>query len=222
MLADIILDAIKEHSMSRPRSLQVEAGPSDIAQECDHCLAAKLYGWVKAPDVAWLAYVGTAVHAQLEQALAGREGFLQEVPVTVGSVGGRPIKGHADLVHLPTKTVIDYKTAGKAKLDAARRGVIPQNYRTQVHLYARGLEVDHVAILFLPRNEVSLDRAVWWTEPYNDRLAFQALQRAKDIYRALDFRDPGTFDRAPGCYDCARYPDAPGAVSGTLEALIGG
>lgn len=222
-LQDDIIRLIGEHSMSRPRSLQREVGPSDLAQDCDHCLAAKLAGWDKRPDVAWLAYVGTAVHLQLEQALAGVPGFLQEVEVTVGQVGGRPVKGHADLVHLPSSTVVDYKTAGKAKLDAARRGNIPANYRRQVHLYARGLEVENVAILFLPRNEISLDRAVWWSEPYDAQLAHQTLERAKDIYRLIpDWEDLSRFDRAPGCYDCARYDDAPGAVSGTLESLIGG
>lgn len=221
MLADDILDIIKHHSMNRPRSLQVEIGPSDLSQECDHCLAAKLYGWEKKPDPAWLAYVGTAIHAQLAEAFNGREGFWSEWPTTVGRVGDHGVSGTADLIHLPSSTVVDFKTVGKAKLDAVRRGDIPGNYRTQVHLYAKGLQVDNVALLFLPRNEISLDAAVWWQEPYDPQVAASALARGNMIHDMLSNLTPAAFARQKGCYDCARYPDAPGPTTGSLADLIG-
>lgn len=221
-----ILDAIKDHSMNRPRSLQTAVGPSDLAADCDHCLAAKFLGWPKTPDPAWLAYIGTAVHAQLAEAMAGQAWAMWETEyaVNVGTIGDDVVAGTADLWCYGERTVVDFKTAGTATMREVKQGRIPEHYRRQVHLYARGLGAERVALLFLPRNHPSLYSAVWWEEPYDAGLADSTMLRARAIHQQVTVggMSPSSFNRADGCYDCARYPDAPGPVSGTLDDLFGG
>lgn len=221
-MRDIIIGHIEAHAMNRPRSLQAEVGPSDIAGTCDHCLAAKLAGMTRRPDPAWLAYIGTAVHAQLEQALSGVEGFRTEQEVQVGTVNGNPVIGHCDLWHPEQQLVVDYKVVGTTTMRNVRAGRIPDNYVCQVNLYALGLHASRVAILFLPRNEPTLARAVWWEQEASPALAVDTIRRANNIADMLRFEVPiSGMPRDPGCYDCARYDDqAP--VTGTLESLIGG
>lgn len=218
-LQRLILLAIESQDMSRPRAVQREVGPSDLGIDCDHCLAAKLAGWQKRPEMAWLPYIGTAVHAQLAEAFTG-EDWATEQHLAVGQVAGTWIKGNADLIHWPTRTVIDFKVVGKTTLDAARRGKVSEQYRRQVHLYGRGFRANHVAIAFLPRNEMSLGAMHYWTEPYDPFVAGGALVRAQSLVGV----DVSKQARAKGCYDCPRYEDwEPQRVApGTLESLIGG
>lgn len=207
-LQDAIVQRITEHDMQRPRSTQVQVGPSDLGDPCDHCLAAKLAGWQKRAELAWLPYIGTAVHAQLERAFRPAPDWLTEQPCTVGLVGGLEVTGTADLFHVPSATVVDFKVVGKSTLDAARRGNVSEKYRHQVHLYGKGLGADTVAIAFLPRNDVSLDRMVWWEEPYDAVNAASTLARADGLHEFVRIGDPiDMLDRAPGCYDCPRYHD---------------
>jgi hypothetical protein len=218
---DAIISAIEQHATNRPRSLQTRPGPSDLAQDCDHCLAAKLAGWPKRSDPAWLAYIGTAVHAQVEQAMPAH--WSTELEVTVGTIAGEPVVGHLDLWIPEAGLIVDFKTAGAAKLTAARRGEVPEHYRRQVHLYARGMGgmAKHVALLFLPRNMPNLSHAVWWTEPYSQTLADFTIGRARTIAHELgNGRAVQDFPRAEGCYDCPRYDDAPGIITGTLNDLF--
>ena len=85
------------------RSQQTRIGPSELGMDCLHCLACKLAGIPEKRDAAWLPWVGTAVHAQLEDvfhafnAAAGTVRFLIETTVSVGEVAGVDITGHADL-----------------------------------------------------------------------------------------------------------------------------
>jgi hypothetical protein len=217
-LQRLILLAIEQQDMARPRSMQREVGPSDLGDPCDHCLAAKLAGWQKRPEVAWLPYIGTAVHAQLAEAFHG-EDWASEQHLAIGKVAGTWIKGTADLIHWPTRTVIDFKVVGKTTLDAARRGKVSEQYRNQVHLYGHGFRASHVAIAFLPRNEISLNTMVYWTEPYDATVARSALQRAESLVGV----DVTKQERRRGCYEGPRYDDwTTQAVSpGTLESLIG-
>jgi hypothetical protein len=207
---------IQAHGNSFARSHQVLAGPSELGMECDHCLAARLAGWPKLEQFAWLPYIGTAVHAQLAEAFTGPE-WLSDHKVTVGHVGGSPIEGTLDLFHMPSRTVIDFKVVGKTTLDAARRGNVSAQYRTQVQLYGAGMNAQSVAILYLPRNSASLHEAVWYEEPADELVAQDALYRADELlgmYWMLEETGRGWGDmwveglpRAKGCYDCARYND---------------
>jgi hypothetical protein len=209
---DLIFQAIEKHANSRPRSLQTMVGPSDLGDTCDHCLSAKLAGWQKRTELAWLPYIGTAVHEYVAQAFTGDE-WISETSSMVGHVEGMPVWGTADLFHIPTRTVVDFKVVGQATLTAAKRGEVREQYRRQVHLYARGLEAKHVAIMFLPRSSPDLYRStVWWEQDYDQNVAMHTIARANllafgartasDTYQHIK-----SLPRAVGCYDCPRFED---------------
>lgn len=227
--------SVVEHAIThQPRSLQTRIGPSEIGTPCDHCLAAKLAGWKRNDDgVPWLPYIGTAVHAQLEQVLQQHEAdrnavhttglrYLTEARVMVGHIAGEEIWGSTDLIDLAVGMTIDWKIVGETTLRTARRQGPSEVYRAQADLYAKGwndagYRVEHVAIAYLPRNAVSLDQAVLWSAPHDRARAERALERANQLAANVSALQAlgatavatwiATLPRDPGCHDCARYPD---------------
>jgi hypothetical protein len=192
------LRGLIEHGIiNQPRSLQKVIGPSEVGNPCDHCLAAKLAGWQETEnEVPWLPFIGTAVHAALEQMVLTYEAnrnavhttgrrFLTEARVMVGTIGGTEIWGSTDLVDLEAGMTNDWKIVGASTLKTAKAGP-SQVYRVQAHLYAKGWNdaghtITEVGIAYLPRNAVSLSQAIWWHEPFNRDLAEKALERANQI-----------------------------------------
>lgn len=230
---------------NQPRSLQKRIGPSEIGNPCDHCLAARLAGWEKQETtIPWLPFIGTATHIEIENLFIRHENtlnrvhdgtgrrYLTEHSVMVGHINGQEIWGSCDLIDLILGMTIDWKIVGPTTLRTAKNGP-SEVYRTQAHLYARGANtaghrIEHVAIAYLPRNSVSLDAAVWWTEPYDEQIAVDALARADKIatnitaLRTLGEDALNTWitnqARASGCWDCARYPDKPAPIQDGLLA----
>ncbi|WP_152649122.1 hypothetical protein [Demequina flava] len=228
---------IEDGILNQPRSLQKRIGPSEIGDPCDHCLAAKLAGWTKTDDgIPWLPAIGTATHAFLEELFIRHENqrgaqhngglrYLTERRVSVGEIGDQDITGSTDLFDTVAGMVIDHKIVGASTLKQARtKGAKPQ-YRVQAHLYGRGwtragFNVRHVAVCFLPRNDVSLNNAIYWHEPYDEQIALDALERANQLHRNItaltsvseDARDAWitSLPRDSSCWDCARYPDGTG------------
>jgi hypothetical protein len=131
----------------------------------------------------------------------------------VGHVDGMPVWGTADLFHIPTRTVVDFKVVGQATLTAAKRGDVREQYQRQVHLYARGLEAKHVAIMFLPRSSPDLYRStVWWEAEYDRDVATETLARANHLsartrWAQDKYQHIKGLPRAKGCYDCPRFED---------------
>lgn len=221
------LEVIENGIRTQPRSQQKIIGPSEIGTACDHCLAAKLAGWEETErDVAWLPFIGTAVHAELARIFdatgsGGDRRWRVEERLYVGHIGAHPITGTADLYDTATGTVIDHKIVGASTLRTAKAA--PKTvYRTQVQIYGRGEELAgrtprKVAIAHLPRNAVSLAQAVIHVEDYDPQVALDALARANRIHMnltALGSIDTTTRDqwitglnREPGCFSCPRYPD---------------
>lgn len=217
----------------QPRSQQVRIGPSELGIDCVRCLAHKLAGVPEKREVAWLPWVGTAVHTQLQDvftefnaAYPDRPRFLTETTVSVGEVDGVEITGHADLYDTITAEVSDWKIVGKNTLTDVRRHGPSAAYRKQGHLYARGftrrgLPVQRVRIIYLPRNEPTLSNAHVWHEDYDEQIALGALARADAIAKAI--RTVGVeqvvagLPPTNGCYSCARYP----LPDGTTPALPG-
>lgn len=194
---------------TQPRSLQRRIGPSEIGDPCTHCLAAKLAGWEKnEPTVAWIPFIGTAVHAYLERIFTElnddeiKHGntpvALCEQTVTVGEIGGVPITGSTDLF-LPNQIdasregmTVDWKIVGDSTLSRVKRTGDPgRKYVVQAHLYARGWNhaghpTSHVCVYFMPRNKPTLDAGYVWIAPYDERIATDALERANRLKRNLD------------------------------------
>jgi len=231
------LQHVIEHAIThQPRSLQTRIGPSELGTPCDHCLAAKLAGWPRTDDgIPWLPYIGTAMHAQLEDVFVQLEidrnamhstglRYETEADVLVGQVMGQDIWGSTDLLDHAVGMTVDWKIVGATTLRAAKAAGPSPVYRAQADLYAKGwndagVRVDHVAIAYLPRNSISLDDAVWWTAPHDRSRAEQALERANRLganitaLRALGDAAVaawiGGLPRDRSCHDCARYPDRP-------------
>lgn len=196
-----------------PRSLQKKIGPSELGQPCARRLLHKIAGDDE-PDrgPAWRPTIGTAVHAFLDPIYEVDADYITETKVSVGEVRGQEITGHMDLYHLPTGTAIDWKVVGKSRLAIYKtKGPGPQ-YRTQIHLYGRGMQragydVKQVKIAFLPR-EGELKDAHIWTEDYNEEIAVNALNRyaglctlleTKGKDAALELFDPCTEWFCPWC-----------------------
>src|SRR5690625_253814 len=212
---------------NQPRSQQQTIGPSEIGIPCDRCLGHKLAGTPQHRDVAWLPYIGTAVHALFEQVFmaeslaadaAGRMSrWCPETKLHVGAIGGEPIRGSCDLSAVEAGVVVDFKIVGKTTLTTARIGPSEQ-YRVQAHLYGRGWQlyghqVNDVAIWYLPRNATTLDAGIWWSEPYDETVATAALTRADALARGIRLAGADVvlpqLARTPGCWDCPRFPAYP-------------
>jgi hypothetical protein len=102
----------------------------------------------------------------------------------------RGIKGHADLYISESETVVDWKVLGNTSIRALKQNGPHEQYRTQVHLYAKGFilqgfPVENVAIAALPRSGFLRDLYVW-TEPYSEALADNAIQRFRTIIELCD------------------------------------
>lgn len=225
---DAVQQVVENAILNQPRSQQTTIGPSEIGIDCDRCLGHKLAGTPQRREVAWLPYIGTAMHAQLEKvflteglaadARGEQARWAAESRVWVGDIDGQEIHGSCDLLDAETGTVVDYKLVGATTLRSARVGPSEQ-YRIQAHLYGRGwqhngIDVRTVAIWYLPRNAVTIDNAHWWEEPYDEQIALDALARADALAKAIRIIGAENFlptlKRDPdNCYDCVRYPAYP-------------
>lgn len=218
-----------------PRSLQTRIGPSEVGNPCDRCLIHKLAGTPEInTDAAWLPFIGTATHAALADFFMAANGdrarFLVEATVSVGTIGGVDITGHADLFDLVRRRVNDWKIVGKTTLDKVRRHGPSAVYRIQAHLYGRGftrrgLPVDTVGIHFLPRNSTSLHDAIVWEEPYDEQVALDALHRADMLAAGIAVVGAeAVLASAPTHlgteFSCRRYPDASQAPA-TADGFLG-
>ena len=227
-----LIDAILEKAMiGEPRNKQQAIGPSEIGSDCEHCVAAKLAGWVQLEEAAWLPWVGTAMHAYIEPLIENHPDWLAEKRVNVAP----GLNGTSDAFHIPSGTVVDWKLVGKTTLTSAKRGPSSQ-YRVQAHSYGlgyfrAGYDVKSVAIYYLPRNEMTLKRGVFWSEEWQPAVALDALARSEATQAKLaslpttEARDENATNppRSSKCFDCSRYHDAPKASpkTQTLESILG-
>jgi len=217
---------IENTIMNAPRSLQTRIGPSELGASCDRCLVSKLAGIQEKREAAWLPWVGSAVHEQLELAFAAanaglsRTRWLVESQVTVGNVGGVDITGHADLFDLELSEITDWKIVGKTTLVKAKGHGPTAVYRKQIHLYGlgfvnRGLPVSRVRIAYLPRNEPTLANAFIWSEPYDESIALAALARANQFATVINmFGAQHVLANTPPHtgedFSCNRFPNPDG------------
>lgn len=186
--------------INAPRSLQTRIGPSELGNPCDRCLAHKLAGTPERPEAAWLPFIGTAVHTELEciflrheitRADLGMSGrWFPEHRVTVGTVGGVEISGSTDLFDTETGTVIDFKCVGDTTIKKAKAHGASLVYSRQAQLYAKGwaddgYDVNTTTILYLPRNSLSLSSTYVWSAPYDRQVAIDTLARADTIAAAI-------------------------------------
>lgn len=254
----IELDALIEGAINNaPRSLQTRIGPSGLGIPCMLKLGYQLsdHPRVNAPTeqaLKWKAWIGTNVHGGIEEVLTranmalpsyaadGIERYHLEQRITVGQINGTDISGNADLYL--DGTVWDWKIPGGNMLRKYRAEGPGDTYRIQAHLYgagwvAKGFDVRHVAIYFLPRDQEWTQRYLW-SEPFDPAVAEAALSRADGISKLIadlgvdalpllkraeswcrwcEWRKPGSKDLAKGC---PGDPDAAKKAAAEFEDLI--
>lgn len=187
-----LVELIRWHDREKPRSLQVAIGPSEIGSPCDRRLAMRIAGVRKVNSVTdpWPAIVGTAIHDWLERCLqrdntraiaAGRPPeWITERKVALDPI----ITGVSDAFHVPTGTVVDWKSMG----DAAEKRLADEGpgigYETQIQGYGlgfsrAGLKVRKVGLMFLSRGG-KLSQARYYEWDFDPALAQRAIER---VYR---------------------------------------
>lgn len=210
-----IRSIIDHDNATAPRSLQKTIGPSELGTTCVHCLAAKLAGWEKHENPAWLPYIGTCVHEHMERLfdrLNGLDEYMvsmlsddntpelverwrTEYRVTVGHIhglaGGQDITGSIDLWDRKTHATIDWKIVGNTTLTKVRAHGPSQQYRVQASLYGIGLTregetVDRSCIYFLPRNKSTLRQALPVEMRFDPKPGLWALSRAQLLVNLMD------------------------------------
>jgi hypothetical protein len=240
---------IRHAAAQAPRSQQTAIGMSEAGDPCTRKVAYKLLDWDPKPNSdtdPWASVQGTALHAWMEETYRaentrlGRERYLIEATVRVpGGLGG-----HSDLFDRDHGAVIDWKHSSPSRITRYKAHGPGPTYRTQAHLYGLGQQlagedVQHVAIVFLPR-AVTLTGIHVWTEPYDPAAAEAALQRLETIRSSILALDPETdparwamFPTAdsacrycpwfvPGSTDLSQgCPGDPGAdTASSIESLI--
>lgn len=220
------------------RSQQRDLGPSEVGHPCMRKLAL---GLMHEPKVNTFgdplpSVVGTGAHSRFEifahraNARLAAQGqparWLAEMKVTVR----QGLSGTCDLVDLATMTAIDHKLPGQTRMHTYTSKGPSQVYRAQAHLYGRGLRnigigIEQVAIAFWPRGG-QMRHAHLWTEPYNDALVDEVLDRITAttlLIADLDVGEhPERYQQIPAtpvdCWVCPwhnRNPATPTECDGT-------
>lgn len=173
--------AVLAFDANSPRSKQTGIGASQLGHPCNRHLAHIAIQTPRRPQLSdpWAAIVGTSCHAHIfTKAFENNPEF--ELPK--GSIEiGPGIRGTADLIHLTTGTIIDFKVVGKSSMDKLKRHGPSTTYRVQAHAYGFGYKrlgyhVQHVAIAAWPRSGLSRDLHIW-TEPYDEQVVEEAFAR---------------------------------------------
>lgn len=218
---DSLYGIINDYIDNDPRNLQKEIGPSEIGDPCEYCLGARLAGFKpKRNGDGWLTYIGSVVHNDLDaNVLPGHVEWATAKRLFVGIIDGRRIEGTTDASYVADPfTVVDFKVVGKRTLDTVKFEEMKRVYRYQTQIYGLGYAIEgnpplHAAVAFLPREERFIKRGYWWSEPYDEDVAVEALERASRIardIRVLGWETVGpTLEQLDGCYNCARW-DIPG------------
>src|SRR5690606_24831800 len=156
----------------------------------------------------WAAFVGTAIHASLEQmflwAKAGTGRFAVEQRLAFGNK--YVPKGTADLIDRTLFMLADHTCQGRWSRNKLKSQGPSQTYRVQAHVYAygarqRGERIDHVAIISWPRDEATLDDLYVWTEPYNPQIVKDAFARVDKIGDELEAKQEGVRKQYPTATD---------------------
>jgi hypothetical protein len=188
-----IHEIIMRSAASDPRTLQTKIGPSGLGTPCDRRLGYQLLEMRgdESDKDPWKAMVGKAVHSHLESVFAAenrRAGvvrWLTEERVSVGDVLGEDISGNTDMLDLVTRTVIDWKISGVKNIAKYRMEGPGDQYKAQANLYGRGwlrkgIAIERVAIMFLPRDG-GINQRHLWSESFDLGIAERALTRASAV-----------------------------------------
>ncbi|HJT93200.1 MAG TPA: LAGLIDADG family homing endonuclease [Mycobacterium sp.] len=209
-----IVAMVDNAAKNQPRNLQKAIGPSEVGHPCTRQVAMKVAGVEPNPD--WNdpmpSIIGTAFHSWMEKHLDPSE-WIPEKRV---HVDGRGLWGSSDAYHIPTRTVVDWKMLGVTMWRDWTGGYVNGTYRVQAHSYGKGFRragypVERVAVAVFCRSKPLQDLYVW-SEPWDESVADQALQRLEQIKTYVAATGASDSNRQPllaieptagdGCYFC--------------------
>ena len=171
-IKDLLVKALHEKENARPRSTQVQIGPSELGG-CRRKVWYRLNNQPETNDaeLKLASIMGTAIHSAIESALAGNNSILLESTVEYNGM-----KAHVDAFLPDTGDVIDWKTV-KAK----NLSYFPsQQQRWQVQVYGYLIDKSGVGkprtvnLVAIPRDGDERDIKVH-SEPYDEKIALEAL-----------------------------------------------
>lgn len=190
-MKDFIVDILHKKENSRPRSTQVQIGPSELGG-CRRKVWYRLNDQPETNDneLKLAAIMGTAIHAHIEEALShadptGKK-YVVEQTVEYGEM-----KAHIDLWIPETGDVVDWKTVKKSNLSYFPS----EQQRWQVQVYGYLLDKSgkgkptNVNLVAIARDGDERDIKVH-SEPYDESIALQALNWLAAIKESTDVPDP--------------------------------
>jgi hypothetical protein len=226
-----IIHNIRAYANSRPRSLQLAVGPSQVGTPCARQLAYQVAQHEEARDIhdPWPSILGTATHVWLADAMeyANAQALLrgEEQPWHIERKVdvGLGLRGSCDAFHAPKKTVIDWKVLGKTQHAKYCEQGMSEKYEVQADCYGlgylrAGFEVERVAVAMFRRDGKLSDLHIW-SKPFDLDNALRALKRLRTIQQLVEAGvAPQRVPAKPGgeCYFCSwRGDPAEGFCAGT-------
>ena len=204
--SDLKLRVINEITKGTERDKQKRIGPSGLGNPCPRCLGRELLGTSDDRDFSLYPWIGTAVHAYLEDNTF--KDAEHELKLYVGDVPGYgPINGTTD-IYFPDEGIIgDWKIVGLKKIKEYRSKGVPIQYRYQTQVYGRGCElagklVESVAIIFIPRDSGNVNDIWIHEEEYQPEMAEAVLARAGKIYEIVQQDGWEGLPSDEDCWNC--------------------
>lgn len=206
-IKDLLVSALHQVEKSRPRSTQVQIGPSELGG-CRRKVWYKLNDQPETNEneLKLAAIMGTAIHGAIEKALDKTPGVMLETEVEHGGM-----KAHVDCYFPETGDVVDWKTV-KAK-NLSYFPSLQQRWQVQTYGYLieqSGLgKVHNVHLVAIPRDGDERDITVH-SEKYDRAMALEALSWLAAIKESADAPAPERDENY--CKFYCKYYDASGEM----------
>ena len=204
---ELLIKALHERENKRPRSTQVQIGPSELGG-CRRKVWYKLNNQPETNEneLKLAAIMGTAIHTAIEKALADNKEVLIEQTVEHNGM-----KAHVDLYIPGTGDVVDWKTVKVKNLT-----YFPSlQQRWQVHTYGYLIEqsglgkVHNVHLVAIPRDGDERDVKVH-SEKYDSSIALEALSWLAGVKESQTPPEPEKDESY--CKFYCKYYDASGEM----------
>ena len=204
---ELLVTALHKRENSRPRSNQVQIGPSELGG-CSRKVWYRLNDQPETNDneLKLAAIMGTAIHNAIEDALDGREDLMIETQVEYNGM-----KAHIDLFIPESGDVVDWKTVKKQNLSYFPS----QQQRWQVQVYGYLLDKSgkgkprRVNLVAIPRDGDERDIKVY-SEDYDESVALEALSWLEAIKVSSEAPSPERDESY--CKFYCKYYDASGQL----------
>lgn len=206
-IKEYLVNALHEKENKRPRSKQVQVGPSELG-------GCRRKVWYKLNDqpatneneLKLAAIMGTAIHGAIETALKGNKEVVLEAEVEY-----QGMKAHVDCFFPDTGDVVDWKTVKAKNLNYFP--TLQQRWQVQTYGYLieqSGLgKVHNVHLVAIPRDGDERDIKVH-SEPYDESVALEALSWLAAIKESTDAPAPEREENY--CKFYCKYYDASGEM----------